>query len=263
VTTGLFASGLFTGDVVLVTGGSSGIGLGIARLFGAHGADVVLTSRSADRLATAAANVRAGTGAGCSTFVCDVRDEDAVMALREHVMKVFGTVTVLVNNAAANFEMPAERMTSRAFRTVVDVDLLGTFQVTRSLVPDMIEHGGGAVLNVVVPDAERGFPGYSHSGAAKAGIISLTRSWAREWGPHRIRVNAVGPGPVPTEGVARNMLGLGDDVDEAFADSVARIPLGRLGTVDDVAAACCFLCSRAASWITGVSLNVDGGMNVC
>lgn len=260
--TGVFAAGLLVGDVAVVTGGSAGIGLGIAKHMAVHGADVVIVGRSEERLDKAAATITADTGAPCSTVVCDVRDEDAVAGLRERVLRMFGTVTILVNNAAANFEMAAERMTPRAFRTVVDVDLVGTFLVTRTLVTDMIEHGGGAVLNIVVPEAERGFPGYSHSGAAKAGIISLTRSWAREWGRHGVRVNAVGPGPVPTEGVARNMLGLGDNVDQAFAGSAERIPLGRLGSVDDIAFASTFLCSRAAAWITGVSLNVDGGMNV-
>jgi NAD(P)-dependent dehydrogenase (short-subunit alcohol dehydrogenase family) len=259
----VFAAGLLAGDVAVVTGGSAGIGLAIATRFAALGADVVLASRSAERLTSAAASVTAATGRGCATFVCDVREHDATSALRDHVLNLFGTVTIVVNNAAANFEMAAERMSLRAFTTVVDVDLVGTFNVTRAFVPDMIEHGGGSVLNIVVPEAERGFPGYAHSGAAKAGVISLTRTWAREWGPHGVRVNALGPGPVPTEGVATNMLGLSEDrADRAFADRAATLPLRRLGTVEDVAAAGAFLCSRAAGWITGVSLNVDGGMNV-
>lgn len=258
---GTFAPGLLTGDVAVVTGGSSGIGLGIAVQMSALGADVVIAGRSAQRLNTAASAVRAATGSECGTVVCDVRDESAVSALRDHVLDMFGTVTILVNNAAANFRMAAERMTALAFSTVVDIDLRGTFLVTTTLVNDMIEHGGGTVLNIVVPEAERGFPGFSHCGAAKAGIISLTRSWARELGPKGIRVNAVGPGPVPTDGAARNMLGLGD-TDGAFTDVVAQLPLGRLGTVEEVATACVFLCSPAASWITGVSLAVDGGWSV-
>jgi NAD(P)-dependent dehydrogenase (short-subunit alcohol dehydrogenase family) len=259
----VFTPDLLTGDVAVITGGSAGIGLGIARTFTALGADVVICGRSAERLAAAAESVATETGRTPVTFACDVRDEDRVAALRDHVLKLFGTVTTVVNNAAANFEMAAERLTRRAFTTVVDVDLFGTFTITRAFVGHMIEHGGGSILNIVVPDAERGFPGYAHSGAAKAGIISLTRTWAREWGPHGIRVNAIGPGPVPTEGVARNMLGLGEQsTGEAFADRVDHIPLRRLGTVDDIAAASAFLCSRGASWITGVSLNVDGGANV-
>jgi NAD(P)-dependent dehydrogenase (short-subunit alcohol dehydrogenase family) len=259
----IFAPALLAGDVAVVTGGSAGIGLAIATSFAAHGADVVITSRSADRLGKAAEAVAEATGQRCATVVCDVRDEDDVKRLHDDVYRRYGTVTTVVNNAAANFAMPAERMTGRAFSTVVDVDLLGTFTVTRAFVNDMVDDGGGVILNVVVPDADRGFPGYSHSGAAKAGIISLTRSWAREWGRHGIRVNAIGPGPVPTEGVANNMLGLGEkDHGSAFSDSLGRIPLGRLGTTEDIAMACTFLCSSGAGWITGVSLNVDGGMNV-
>ena len=259
----VFAPALLAGQVAVVTGGSAGIGRAIAGRFAALGADVVLVGRSEDRLRAAAQAIAAETGRECALFPCDVRDEESVAALRDHVLKLFGTVTVVVNNAAANFEMPAARMTRRAFTTVVDVDLVGTFTVTRAFVGDMIDHGGGSVLNIVVPDAERGFPGYAHSGAAKAGVISLTRTWAREWGPHGIRVNALGPGPVPTEGVARNMLGLAEDATgEAFADTVERVPMRRLGTVDDIATASVFLCCPGAGWITGVSLNVDGGMNV-
>lgn len=258
-----FAEDLLAGQVAVVTGGSAGIGLGIATAFVGLGCDVAVASRSNERLAAAARSIAAATGRMCSTVVCDVRDEAAVDELRRQVGLRYGPATIVVNNAAANFAQPAERMTRRAFETVVDIDLVGTFNVTRAFVGDMIERRGGAVLNVVVPDAERGFPGYSHSGAAKAGIISLTRSWAREWGRHGIRVNAVGPGPVPTDGAATNMLSLAPaGRHTAFAGAVGQVPLGRLGTPRDVAAAAVFLCSPAASWITGVSLTVDGGLNV-
>ena len=258
-----FAPDVLAGEVAVITGGSSGIGLGVATAFASHGAEVVIISRSAERLAAAAASVAERTGRRCATYVCDVRDDETVAAVRDQVRGVFGTTTVLVNNAAANFRMAAEDMTRRAFTTVLDIDLIGTFTFTTAFVADMIREGSGSVVNVVVPDAERGFPGYAHAGAAKAGIISLTRTWAREWGPYGVRVNAVGPGLVPTEGVATNMLGLGkDDVAEAWAEDVDRIPLGRLGAAEDIASAITFLCSPAASWITGVSLTVDGGMNL-
>ena len=258
-----FAPDLLMGEVAVVTGGSSGIGLAIARAFAALGADVAIASRSRERLAAAASRIAADTGRLCATCVCDIRDEAAVESLRARVAERYGPATIVVNNAAANFEMAAERMTARAFTTVVEIDLNGTFNVTRAFVDGMIERGGGAILNVVVPDSDRGFPRFSHSGAAKAGVISLTRSWAREWGRHGIRVNAVAPGPVPTEGVASNMLGLsGEAKDGAFSERLARVALGRLGTEDDIAAAAAFLCSPAAAWISGVSLNVDGGMNI-
>jgi NAD(P)-dependent dehydrogenase (short-subunit alcohol dehydrogenase family) len=154
-------------------------------------------------------------------------------------------------------------MTARALRTVLDVDLIGTFQLTKQFLPDLIASGRGAVLSITVPQAHRGFPGYSHAGAAKAGVMSLTASWAREWGPLGIRVNSIAPGPVPTPGVAANMLGRAPDAPgEAFGDVVGDIPLGRLGVPQDVASAAVFLCSQAASWITGVDLAVDGGLTV-
>jgi NAD(P)-dependent dehydrogenase (short-subunit alcohol dehydrogenase family) len=257
-----FADDLLAGQVAVVTGGSAGIGLAIACAFAELGADVAIASRSRERLAEAASRLAAATGRLCSTFVCDVRDEAVVEALRDQVGQRYGDATIVVNNAAANFRMAAERMTGRALQTVVDIDLVGTFNVTRAFVGAMIESGGGgAILNVVVPEAERGFPEFSHSGAAKAGIVSLTRSWAREWGRHGIRVNALAPGPVPTEGVASNMLG-GASAEDTFADRLAKVALGRLGTPGDIAAAAAFLCSPAACWITGICLNVDGGMNI-
>lgn len=257
----VFTDGLLSGQVAVVTGGSGGIGLGIATGFARLGCAVVIVGRTGERLDKVAAAIAEHTGHPAHPFACDVRDNERVDALREHVLDRFGVPAIVVNNAAANFAMAAERMTRRAFTTVVDIDLIGTFNITRAFVNDMIGNGGGSVVNIVVAEADRGFPGYSHAGAAKAAIISLTRSWAREWGPHGVRVNAIGPGPVPTTGVAANMLGLADTT-AAFEDTTHRIPLGRLGTVADVADAATFLCSPAASWITGVSLTVDGGFNL-
>lgn len=260
-----FAEGLLANEVAVITGGSSGIGLAIASAFAGLGCDVALVSRSAERLAAAAGSVSAATGRLCSTFVCDVRDEEGVRRVREEVVARHGTPTIVVNNAAANFPMPAERMTSRAFRTVVDIDLVGTFNVTLAFVGEMIERGGGVILNIVIPVAHLGFPGFAHAGAAKAGVTSLTRSWAREWGGHGIRVNALGLGPVPTEGVAQNMLGPDEGAGftsnaEFFEGATARTPLRRLGAGGDVAGAAVFLCSKAGSWITGAVLTVDGGL---
>lgn len=256
-----FAEGLLAGQVSVVTGGSSGIGLAIATSFASLGSDVVIIGRTAEKLDHAASLIEESTRRSCMSLVCDVRDAEAVGTARDRVAERFGPATILVNNAAANFRMAAEKMTGRAFATVLDIDLVGTFNATSAFVGDMLSRSSGVVLNVVVPDAERGFPGYSHAGAAKAGIISLTRSWAREWGGRGVRVNALGPGPVPTEGVAANMLGLRES-GSAFHDVVDRVPLGRLGTVQDIADAATFLCGPAAAWITGVSLTVDGGLNV-
>jgi NAD(P)-dependent dehydrogenase (short-subunit alcohol dehydrogenase family) len=249
---------LLAGETAVVTGGGSGLGYAIARDFAACGADVVITSRSAERLAAAEVAICDETGVLCSSFPCDVRMESDVDRLRDFVRNRYGPATIIVNNAAANFFVRAERMGARAFHTVLDTDLFGTFRVTQAFVPDMIEARRGTIANVTLTAPEKGFPGYAHCGAAKAAIVSLTASWAYEWGPYGIRVNGIGPGPVPTEGVAQNML----TTDSPWADSVATVPLRRLGTPSDVSAAAVFLCSPAASWISGINLVVDGGQSV-
>ncbi|KHD78397.1 hypothetical protein MB27_05275 [Actinoplanes utahensis] len=250
---------LLEGEVAVITGGGSGLGYAIARDFVSLGAEVVITSRSADRLADAEARISDETGRSCDSVPCDVRDEADVSRLRDYVLARHNGATIIVNNAAANFFNRAERMTRRAFDTVVNTDLYGTFNVTRSLIPEMLAAGRGTILNITVPMPEVGFPGFAHCGAAKAAIVSLTATWAYEWGPRGIRVNGIAPGPVPTEGVAANMLAV-DNAAEAFADHTGFVPLRRLGRPEDIAAAAVFLCSPASSWVTGQNLIVDGGV---
>ena len=247
---------LFEGEVAVVTGGGSGLGLAIATGLVACGAEVVITGRSVERLESAEASVAARTGRLVSSFPCDVRQVAEVDRLRDFVATRHGGAGIVVNNAAANFVMPAEKMGHRAFDAVVQTDLYGTFNITQAFVPEMIERGRGNILNITLPYAERGFPGFAHCGAAKAGIISLTATWAYEWGRYGIRVNAVAPGPVPTQGVAVNMLG----TDAPFASSEKDVPLQRLGRPDDICGAALFLLSPASSWITGCNLVVDGGL---
>ncbi|TNM25858.1 SDR family oxidoreductase [Streptomyces sedi] len=250
---GPFAPDLLSGQVAVVTGGATGIGLETARQLLLHGARVAIASRRPDVLDEAAESLQTETGRPPLTAVCDVRDEQGVRALAERVTAELGAADIVVNNAAANFRMPAERMTRRAFQTVVDIDLVGTFTVTRAFVGPMLERGSGNIISMVVPEVGRGFPTFSHAGAAKAGIVSLTASWAREWGPRGVRVNAVAPGLVPTEGVMAHMYAT-----EAEKDA-EDIPLRRLGTVTDIANCVLFLSSDAASWITGTTMTVDGG----
>jgi NAD(P)-dependent dehydrogenase (short-subunit alcohol dehydrogenase family) len=258
-----YAPELLAGRTAVVTGGGSGIGLAVAVALAGAGADVLIASRDGDRLAKAEREIASRAGRECAGFPCDVRDPEAIALMHEYALSRFGPVSIVVNNAAANFHMPAERMTERAMRAVVDTDLMGTFNVTREFFPDLVESGHGVVLSVVIAAVDRGFPGYAHAGAAKAAIMSLTGTWASEWGTHGIRANAIAPGPVPTAGVTENMLGRpGNTVDDAFAGCIDAIPLGRLGRPDDVAAAAVYLCSDAASWVSGVTLTLDGGMNL-
>jgi NAD(P)-dependent dehydrogenase (short-subunit alcohol dehydrogenase family) len=255
-----FVPDMLAGQVAVVTGGGSGIGYAIARDLAACGADVVITSRSADRLAKAELSLAEETGRLCGSFPCDIREDAEVDRLRDYVLQRHGPATIVVNNAAANFQVRAERMTRRALESVVDTDLIGSFMVTRAFVPEMIKARSGVILSVTIPYPELGFPRYAHCGAAKAAIVSLTSSWAHEWGPYGIRVNAIGPGPVPTEGVAANMLrGENQNEGPTWEKSLPGIPLGRLGRPSDISAAAVYLCSPAASWVTGVHLVVDGG----
>jgi NAD(P)-dependent dehydrogenase (short-subunit alcohol dehydrogenase family) len=248
------------GEVAVVTGGGSGIGLAIARDLAACGADVTITSRSAQRLDQAQIAIADQIGELCGAIPCDVRKEADVERLRDYVLHRSGPSTIVVNNAAANFPVRAERMSRRAFDTVLETDLHGTVNVTQAFVGDMITRRHGVVVNITLATPERGFPGFAHCGAAKAAIVSLTASWASEWGRHGVRVNAIGPGPVPTDGVAANMLGT--DSSRAFSGIVDKVPLRRLGTPDDISPTVVFLCSPAGSWITGGNIVVDGGMSL-
>ncbi|MGC4880043.1 SDR family oxidoreductase [Micromonospora sp. DT43] len=251
----IFSPKALAGEVAVVTGGGSGLGYAIARDFAACGAEVVITSRSAERLEAAELRIAEETGQLCSSLPTDVRNEDEVARLRDFVTNRHGPAGIVVNNAAANFFSRAERMGPRALNTVLDTDLQGTFNVTRAFVPDMLKEQRGTILNVTLPYPERGFPGFSHAGAAKAAIVSMTASWAYEWGRYGIRVVGLAPGPIPTEGVATNMLA----TDDPWAPFVQTIPMRRLGQPFDISAAAVFLCSPAAGWITGTNVIVDGG----
>jgi NAD(P)-dependent dehydrogenase (short-subunit alcohol dehydrogenase family) len=256
----VFQPTMLRGEVAVVTGGGSGIGLAIARDLAACGADVTITSRSAQRLDEAQSVIAEQTGQLCGAIPCDVRDEADVGRLRDYILHRSGPATIVVNNAAANFPVRAERMRRRALDTVLETDLHGTVNVTRAFLEDMIARRHGSIVNITLASPERGFPGYSHCGAAKAAIVSLTASWASEWGRYGVRVNAVGPGPVPTDGAANNMLGT--ESSAAFSWMVHRVPAGRLGTPHDISPTVVFLCSPAASWITGGNIVVDGGTSL-
>lgn len=259
----VFRPDLLAGRRALVTGGSSGIGLAIAGAFAAHGAHVTLLARDATRLEQAR---RTLAPAPVATQSCDVRDADAIEALASAAQPP----DILVNCAAGNFPVPFAGMSRNAWKAVLDIVLDGTANVTRSFGARMLEAGqrepvaggdaaalqGRAILNVVAGYAWTGAPGVSHSGAAKAGVLNLTRSLAVEWAPH-VRVNAVSPGPIEgTEGMKRlaDDLGLRPDLERA-------VPLGRMGRASEVADACLWLASPAASYVTGACIVVDGGMD--
>lgn len=261
-----FRPGLFEGQVALVTGGATGIGLGIAQLLGGLGAHVVIASRKQEHLDAAAAALEKD-GARVSVATVDVRERERVKAMVEQVQRERGRIDILVNNAAGNFYAPSESMSANAWKSVVEIDLNGTFFCSQAVFPVMKAQGGGRIISISMTLHYRGWPLMAHATAAKAGIDALTRTLALEWARHKIRVNAVAPGPIPTEGVRKAFTpptsgGVPDvfAVERALEDYARKsIPLGRWGTPTDIANAVAFLASPAGDWITGSIFVVDGG----
>lgn len=248
-----FERSLLAGRTALVTGGGTGICRGIALALAAHGCDVAIVSRTADHLEPTAAEI-ASLGVRALAVAADVRRPDEVAAAVAQAADTFGRLDIVVNGAAGNFVARAEELSPNGFGTVVDIDLKGTFNVSRAALPHL-KASRGVVLNISATLQLLGTIGQVHAAAAKAGIDSMTRTLAVEWGPHGIRVNGLAPGPVDgTEGVRRLV------TDEGRAAIAARAPLGRMATIDEVAQAALYLCSDASAFITGVTLVIDGGL---
>jgi 2,4-dienoyl-CoA reductase [(3E)-enoyl-CoA-producing], peroxisomal len=263
----VFRAGLFDGQVALVTGGGSGIGRGIADTLAALGAHVVLASRTQERVDAAAAEIRAA-GGRASGLAVDVREPERVQQMVARVKGELGRIDVLVNNAAGNFYAPSESLSANAWKSVIEIDLYGTFFCSQAVLPVMRDGGGGSIVNISMTLHYRGWPLMAHATAAKAGIDALTRTLALEWARDRVRVNAIAPGPIPTEGVRKAFTppATADGVPDVFAvekamESYAKkaIPLQRWGDPADIGAMVAFLASPAASWITGAIMVVDGG----
>jgi peroxisomal 2,4-dienoyl-CoA reductase len=249
----VFHADLLKGRVALITGGGTGICRGIALAFAAHGCDVAITSRRAEHLDPTAAEIRA-CGVRALAKAADVRQPDAIGEMVAAVAHELGRIDILVNGAAGNFICLAENLSPNGFGTVVDIDLKGTFNVSRAALPHLRTHGG-CVLNISATLPYLGTIAQSHAAAAKAGIDALTRVLACEWGPYGIRVNGVAPGPVDgTEGVRRLTSAA------TRASLQEHCPLGRMATIDEVANAALYLCSDASSFVNGVTLVVDGGL---
>lgn len=249
----VFQPSLLAGRSALVTGGGTGICRGIATALASVGCKVAVCSRRVEHLESAAAQI-SRLGVQSLAVAADVRNPEEVNAAVLRTVETFGGLDILVNGAAGNFMALAENLSPNGFGTVIDIDLKGTFNVSRAAYSHLKERGG-AILNISATLQLLGTVGQSHASAAKAGIDSLTRSLAAEWGPAGIRVNGLAPGPVEgTEGVRRLL----SDEGRRFIES--RCPLGRMATIDEVANAAVYLCSDASAFITGVTLVVDGGL---
>ena len=247
---GVFRKDLLSGRTAFVAGGTSGINLGIAKRLAALGAKVAVAGRDANKAGTAAATI----GADALGLSCDVRDYAATRTALEAAAAAFGPLDIVISGAAGNFVAPALGMSSNAFRTVVDIDLNGTFNVFRAC-HELLRRPGASLIAITAGQAVNPIMLQAHACAAKAGINQLVRVLAMEWGPGGVRVNGISPGPsAGTEGMARLA-----PTEEAVAMRSGRVPLRRFGTLNEVADSAVFLCSPAASYITGTILDCDGG----
>ncbi|MFC4294326.1 SDR family oxidoreductase [Novosphingobium tardum] len=247
-----FRDNLFAGKVAFVAGGTSGINLGIARRLAELGAKVAVAGRDPEKAKAAAADI----GHGAIGLSADVRDYGAIRGAMEHVRNEFGPMDIVISGAAGNFLAPALGMSANAFKTVVDIDLLGTFNVFRGC-HDLLATPGASLIAITAGQAVNASALQAHACAAKAGINQLVRVLALEWGPH-VRVNGISPGPIAgTEGMKR----LAPNA-ETRAAHYDRIAMKRWGEVEEIGEAAVFLCSSAANYITGTILDVDGGSQV-
>jgi NAD(P)-dependent dehydrogenase (short-subunit alcohol dehydrogenase family) len=250
-----FRDNLFENKVALITGGGSGINQRIAERLAEQGATIALVGRTQSKLDGVASHI-ASHGGKAQGFAADVRDYDVLASVTASVCDRFGSIDILICGAAGNFPAAAARMSANAFKSVVDIDLLGTFNSCRAAYEHLTKPGA-CIINISAPQASHPMPLQSHVCAAKAGVDMITRTLAIEWATSGIRINSVVPGSVAdTEGMDR--LAPVGPIRDAL---VAQLPLKRLATKDDIANLAIFLCSDAASYITGAIMYCDGGMS--
>ncbi|MEO8695615.1 MAG: SDR family oxidoreductase [Acidimicrobiales bacterium] len=252
--TAALAPGTFDGQVVIVTGGGTGLGKAIATEFGRLGARVAIASRKPDHL-EAGLSALSDIGADVMAVACDIRDPDQIAKCFDEIEAQWQLPSVLVNNAAANFPVPAEDMSPNAWRTVIDITLNGTFMMSREFARRHLAIGApGSIINVGATYAWTGGPGFAHSAAAKAGIKNMTETLAVEWGPYGIQINGLVPGLFPHEDMTADIL---SNLDRTSEKDVCQ-PALRVGRTRELGWAATFLASPYARFISGHTLVVDG-----
>ena len=251
----MFTPSLLKNQVAVVTGGGTGIGLAIAKRLGALGARIVIGSRNSENLERGNAELRqAGLDPLCVQV--DVRNPDQVDELVQRSVRHFGHIDILINNAAGNFVCRAEELSPNGWNAVIGIVLNGSFYCSRAVGRHMIARGqGGSIVSILANYVWTGSAGTVHSAAAKAGVMSMTQTLAVEWAPHKIRVNAVAPGPIESPGAAKQLW----DTPDAVRRITDMVPLKRWGQPSEVADAVAFLVAPGAGYVTGEILTIDGG----
>tara|TARA_R110002020_G_scaffold90764_1_gene220969 strand:- start:1 stop:882 length:882 start_codon:yes stop_codon:yes gene_type:complete len=246
------------GKTIVVTGGGSGLGKSMTKYFLELGANVAISSRDIEKLKTTAAELSKDTGGSCFPVQCDVRDYAQVEAMRDSVIEKYGSVDVLLNNAAGNFISPTERLSANAFDVVIDIVLKGSKNCTLAFGKQWIDQKekNKTILNIVTTYAWTGSAYVVPSATAKAGVLAMTRSLAVEWAKYGIRSNAIAPGPFPTKGAWERLLP--GDLAEKF-DLSKKVPLRRVGDHQELANLAAYLVSDFAAYVNGEVITIDGG----
>ena len=251
----VFHPDVLKNKVAFVTGGGSGIGFRITELLMRHGCDTAIGSRKLERVQEAAQKLRQSTGRECLALKVDVRDSSMLHKAFDEILSHYGKLDILVNNAAGNFLCPAENLSYNAFKTVMDIDTMGTYNTTKAAFDKWFKRNGGCVIDISAVLQYRGNVLQTHAGCAKAAIDAMIKHLAVEWGPKGVRINGIAPGPITgTEGMRR----LGGRAAQGKRVS-EEIPLQRMGYKTEIAESAIFLASDAASYVTGTVMVVDGG----
>ncbi|KAJ1097283.1 hypothetical protein NDU88_002408 [Pleurodeles waltl] len=251
----LFSPGILKGQVAFITGGGSGIGFRIAEIFMRHGCHTIIASRNLQRVSEAAKKLMTATGQRCLPLCVDVRQPETIIAAVDQALAEFGHINILVNNAAGNFLCPASALSFNAYKTVLDIDTMGTFNTSKVVFEKCFQAHGGVIVNITATLSYKGQALQVHAGTAKAAVDAMTKHLAVEWGPSKVRVNSLAPGPISgTEGYRR----LGGKWAEA-GSQFNSIPLQRAGNKTEIAHSALYLASPLASYVTGTTLVADGG----
>ncbi|XP_064644192.1 peroxisomal trans-2-enoyl-CoA reductase-like [Lineus longissimus] len=255
----VFRPGMLRGRTAIVTGGATGIGRAIARELLDLGCRVMIASRNEERLTDALSGFRQSVGQSRSSdiqaTVCNIRKEDQVKDLVSNTLMTYGGLDFLVNNGGGQFRSPASDISYKGWHAVVDTNLNGTFLCSKEVFNQHMKYYGGSIVNIIA-DMWKGFPGVTHTGAARAAVDNMTKSLSIEWAENGVRINSVAPGKIWSETASENYKKVNP---KYFEDQIPGIPMCRLGTPAEISSAVCFLLSPGANFITGATLNVDGG----
>ncbi|GAB3377426.1 SDR family oxidoreductase [Spongiibacter taiwanensis] len=249
----VFRPGLFADQVIIITGGGSGIGRCTAHELASLGATVAIVGRNLEKLDSVKSEI-VEDGGKCSTYACDIRDERQVISMIDAVIAEHGKINGLVNNAGGQYRQALSEISSKGFEAVVRLNLFGGFMVMREVYNRWMAEHGGNIVNIIA-DIWNGWPNYAHSGASRGGMLTLTESAASEWAPSGVRVNSVAPGGIASSGF--------DTYEPAAQKEILKfpkaIPMQRYGNVAEISGAVVYLLSPAAAFITGSCIRVDGG----